>query len=248
MIKELQKLTKDQLYQRLKENSENLFSTIHSVLEGVFFNEDSLDEEDLSDFLDMLDEETAQKIKLALQEDTGNDEPDIFLMDTDSETSLDLITKEGEGYQIILLENDIHLSGNLFVEDHIVLIVAGHIKAENVIVNGSLYCSGSLTCNVLFGASSNDHETHIEGNIKAALVAENGHYTMAEGDLHARYLLSFYNEIEGKKGKFIDNLSLERQDETALLNPEILDKEGYFDEGIFLNYIEHNTVDTLFGS
>lgn len=171
-MKELQKLTKEQLYEKLKEKSENFYSTVLAALENNFFDIPALDEESLSEFLEMLDEETAEKIKEAsLSINNNDDAPEILLIDNESQTALDLTTEDGDGYTIILIENDIHLSGDLFIEDYVVLIVAGNIKAENIIVNGSLYCSGSLSCNVLFGASSNDNETRIEGSIIASLVA-----------------------------------------------------------------------------
>ncbi|WP_185290555.1 hypothetical protein [Chryseobacterium lactis] len=246
-MKELQKLTKEQLYEKLKEKSENFYSTVHAALENNFFDIPALDEESLSEFLEMLDEETAEKIKEAsLSINNNDDAPEILLINNESHTALDLTTEDGEGYTIILIENDIHLSGDLFIEDYVVLIVAGNIKAENIIVNGSLYCSGSLSCNVLFGASSNDNETRIEGSIIASLVAENGHYTAAEGNLYSKYLISFHNEIEGKTGKFIENSGLERASEIELLNPVIIDKDGYFDEEAFLHSITIFPVETLF--
>lgn len=60
---ELQKLTKDQLYNKLKEKSENLYSIAHEALENNFFNESGIDEESLAEFLEMLDDETAEKLK-----------------------------------------------------------------------------------------------------------------------------------------------------------------------------------------
>ena len=157
-MKELQKLTKDQLYKQLKERSENLYSIAHEALENNFFNESYLDEESLAEFLEMLDDETAEKIKEAsLHINNEDDAPEIVQIQNDNENSLELITEEGEGYKIILIEGDLHLSKKLFVEDYIVLIVTGNIKAENIIINGSLYCSGNVTSKVLFGASGNDN-------------------------------------------------------------------------------------------
>lgn len=246
-MKELQKLTKDQLYKKLKEKSENLYTIAHEALENNFFNESSLDEESLAEFLEMLDEETAEKIKDAsLHINNENDAPEIVLIENENSTSLELITGENEGYKIIFIEEDIHLSKTLFVEDYIVLIAAGNIQAENIIINGSLYCSGNVTSKVLFGASGNDNETYIGGSIMTSLIAENGHYTVAEGNIYSRYLISFHNEITGKTGKFIENISLEKPSEIGLLNPEILDEDGYFDEDSFLNFIDHNPPDALF--
>lgn len=62
-MKELQKLTKDQLYKKLKEKSENLYNVVYEAMENNFFNESYLDEESLTEFLEMLDDETAEKIK-----------------------------------------------------------------------------------------------------------------------------------------------------------------------------------------
>ncbi|TZF98730.1 hypothetical protein FW781_02040 (plasmid) [Chryseobacterium panacisoli] len=246
-MKELQKLTKDQLYKKLKEKSENLYTTAHEALENNFFNESSLDEESLAEFLEMLDDETAEKIKDAsLHINNESDAPEIVLIENENSTSLELITDENEGYKIIFIEEDIHLSKTLFVEDYIVLIAAGNIQAENIIINGSLYCSGNVTSKVLFGASGNDNETYIDGSIMTSLIAENGHYTVAEGNIYSRYLISFHNEITGKTGKFIENISLEKPSEIGLLNPEILDEDGYFDEDSFLNFIDTNPPDALF--
>lgn len=246
-MKELQKLTKDQLYKRLKEKSDNLYTIAHEALENNFFNESSLDEESLAEFLEMLDDETAEKIKDAsLHINNEDDAPEIVLIENENNTSLELITEENEGYKIIFIEGDIHLSKTLFVEDYIVLIATGNIHAENIIINGSLYCAGNVTCKVLFGASGNDNETYIGGSIMTSLIAENGHYTVAEGNIYSRYLISFHNEIIGKTGKFIENISLEKPSEIGLLNPEILDEDGYFDEDSFLNFIDTNPSDALF--
>ncbi|MDR3022798.1 hypothetical protein [Chryseobacterium sp.] len=246
-MKELQKLTKDQLYKRLKEKSENLYTIAHEALENNFFNESSLDEESLAEFLEMLDDETAEKIKDAsLHINNEDDAPEIVLIENENSVSLELVTEEGEGYKIIFIEDDIHLSKTLFVEDYIVLIATGNIQAENIIINGSLYCAGNVTSKVLFGASGNDNETYIGGSIMTSLIAENGHYTVAEGNIYSRYLISFHNEITGKTGKFIENISLEKPSEIGLLNPEILDEDGYFDEDSFLNFIDHNPPDALF--
>ncbi|MDW9379059.1 hypothetical protein [Chryseobacterium sp. JV558] len=246
-MKELQKITKDQLYNRLKEKSENLYTIAHEALENNFFNESSLDEESLAEFLEMLDDETADKIKDAsLHINNEGDAPEIVLIENENTTSLELITEEGEGYKIILIEDDIHLSKTLFVEDYIVLIATGNIQAENIIINGSLYCFGNVTSKVLFGASGNDNETYIGGSIMTSLIAENGHYTVAEGNIYSRYLISFHNEITGKTGKFIENISLEKPSEIGLLSPEILDEDGYFDEDSFLSFINNNPPDALF--
>ncbi|WP_454045620.1 hypothetical protein [Chryseobacterium sp. Marseille-Q8038] len=246
-MKELQKLTKDQLYNRIKEKSETLYHITHEALENNFFNESALDEESLAEFLEMLDDETAEKIKEAsLHINNEDDAPEIILIENDINTSLELITGEGEGYKIILIEDNLHLSKKLFVEDYIVLIVTGNIQAENIIVNGSLYCSGNVTSKVVFGASGNDNETYIGGSIMTSLIAENGHYTVAEGNIYSRYLISFHNEIIGKTGKFIENISLEKPSEIGLLKDEILDEDGYFDEDSFLNFIDRNSPDALF--
>ncbi|MET3036412.1 hypothetical protein ABXT08_09940 [Chryseobacterium sp. NRRL B-14859] len=244
-MKKLESLTKDQLYTRIKNTSEKLYPAVYSTLENTFFNETLLDEDSLSDFLEMLDEETAEKIKESSFH-IDDDVPEIWLIENESKNSLDLLVEEGEGYKIILIENDIHLSGNLFIEEYVVLIVTGNIQAANIIVNGSLYCAGNLSCNVLFGASSNDNETVIGGSILVTLVAENGHYTVAKGNIYSKYLISFHNEIEGNTGKFIENISIERPEETIALNPEILDQEGYFDEELFLHFITYNKTELLF--
>ncbi|MEG0925363.1 polymer-forming cytoskeletal protein [Chryseobacterium sp.] len=248
MMNELQQLTKDQLYNKLKNRSENFNATVCTALENTLFDEHSLSDEDLSEFLQMLDEETVEKIKEASTEvNDEEDYPNIVLAESKSiTTSLDVTTQNGEGYKIVLIEHDINLSGNLFIEEYIVLIITGNIKAKNIIVNGSLYCSGNVTCNVLFGASSNDNETHIERNISSVLIAENGHYTVAKGNIHSKYLISFHNEIEGKSGRFIENPSLEVADDIKQLNPEMIDEDGYFDEDAFLNLINIQPVETLF--
>lgn len=244
---ELQKLTKDQLYNKLKEKSENLYSIAHEALENNFFNESGIDEESLAEFLEMLDDETAEKLKDAsLYINNEYDGPEIVLVQNESNISLELVTSEDEGYKIILIEGDLHLSDKLFVEDFIVLIVTGNIQAENMIINGSLYCSGNVTSKVFFGASGNDNETYIGGSIITSLIAENGHYTVAEGNIYSRYLISLHNEIIGKTGKFIENISLEKLSEIDLLNPAILDEDGYFDENAFLSFIENNVTDALF--
>ncbi len=143
-MKELQKLTKDQLYKKLKEKSENLYNVVYEAMENNFFNESYLDEESLTEFLEMLDDETAEKIKDAsLSINNEDDTPEIVLIENESNTSLDLITHEDEGYKIVLLEGDLNLSRQLFVEDYIILIVTGNIQAENIVINGSLYCSGN---------------------------------------------------------------------------------------------------------
>lgn len=246
-MKEIQQLTKDQLYIQLKNQSENFYSTVSSTVDFTFFEGHSSDEEDLSEFLEMLDQETAEKIKaVSLEVNNDDDTPKIILAKNEEKSNLDVITEDGEGYKIILFEQDINLSENLFVEDHVVLIVIGNIRARNIIVHGSLYCSGDLSCNVLFGASGNDNETYSNGNITSSLIAENGQYTVAEGSIHSKYLISLHNIIEGKTGKFIDNISLDGSNEAEFLHPEIIDENGYFDEASFLNFISKNTPDAVF--
>lgn len=246
-MKELQQLTKDQLYTRIKNQSENFHSTVSSALDFTLFGDHSLDDEDLSEFIEMLDEETAEKIKAAsLDSNNDGDTPTIILAENEEPNTLDLTTEDGEGYKIILSEQDIDLSEDLFVEDYVVLIVIGNIQAKNIIVNGCLYCSGNISCNILFGASGNDNETYSNGNITSSLIAENGHYTVAEGSIHSKYLVSLHNVIEGKTGRFIENISLDGSHEAEFLHPELIDKNGYFDEESFLNFISNNPVDAIF--
>lgn len=246
-MKELQQLTKDQLYTRLKNRSENFCSTVSSTLDFTFFNDHSSDEEDLSEFLEMLDKETAEKIKAASLESNNDDDlPKIILAKNEESNTLDLTTKDGEGYKVILLEQDIDLSENLSVEDYVVLIVIGNIQAKNIVVNGSLYCAGNISCNILFGASGNDNETYSNGNITSSLIAENGHYTVAEGNIHSQYLISLHNEIEGKSGRYIEKITLDGSNEAEVLKPEILDENGYFEEESFLNFIKNNPSDAMF--
>lgn len=245
-MKEIQQITKEQLYQHLINQSENFYSTVYETLEGAFFADQSLDEEDLSEFLEILDQETAAKIKAASLQPDEDQFPAIILAENKGSTSLDLVTEDSEGYKIILLNQDIILSGNLFIEDYVVLIVTGNIEAKNIIVNGSLYCSGNLTCEVLFGASGNDHQTYINGNITTSLIAENGHYTVAENSIHSKYLISLHNTIEGKTGRVIKNITLDGANEAEVLNPEILDQNGYFNEESFLNFINNNPTDLVF--
>lgn len=245
-MKELYQLTKDQLYSLLIHQSEHFYSIVSAALEFNLFGDPSLDEEDFSEFLEMLDPETAEKIKAASLQEGDEEPPAIVLAENKNSTSLDIITADGEGYKVVVFDQDIELSGNLFIEDYIVLIVIGNIKANHIIINGSLYCSGNLSCNVLFGASGNDNETYVEGNISSILIAENGHYTAAEGNIHSQYLISLYNEIEGKSGRNIEKIILDGSDESEILCPEILDQNGYFDEGAFLNFISNNPPDAIF--
>lgn len=245
-MKELQPLTKDQLYASLKNQSENFYSTVTSALDFTLFGDHSLDEEDLTEFLEMLDQETAEKIKAASLQPDEDEHLTIILAQNEDSTSLDLVTEDGEGYKIIVFDQDINLSGDLFVEDYIVLVVFGNIQAKNVIVNGSLYCTGNLSCNILFGASGNDNQTYFEGNISSVLIAENGHNTVAEGYIHSQYLISLHNEIEGKSGKNIEKIILDGSNESEFLCSEILDEHGYFEEVSFLNFIRNNPPDAVF--
>ncbi len=242
-----ERLTKEQLNGRIKIASEKLYSAVQAALDFTFLSENDPDDDSFSEFLEMLDAETAEKIREAsLQMDNDDEEPEILLMKNECSTSLNLITEEGEGFKIMLIEGDLNLSGNLFVEDYVTLIVTGQVKAKNIIVNGSLYSSGSISCNVLFGASSNDHETYTVGNIYASLVAENGQYTVSEGRIYARYLISFHNEIDGKSGRFIENALIDSDTEAARLHHKVLDQNGYFDEEAFLHFISHHSVEALF--
>lgn len=245
-MKELYQLTKDQLYRILVHRSEHFYSCVSAALECNLFGDSSLDEEDLSEFLEMLDPETAEKLKAASLQEGDEEPPTIVLAENKSSTSLDIITADGEGYKVIIFNEDIELSGNLFIQEYAILIVMGNIKADRVIVNGSLYCSGSLSCNVLFGASGNDNETYIEGNISSILIAENGHYTAAEGNIHSKYLISLHNEIIGKSGITIEKIILDGSNEAEMLCPEILDQHSYFDEGAFLNFISNHPPEAVF--
>lgn len=170
----------------------------------------------------------------------------MILAENESSTAIDLVTKDGEGYKIVLFDQDLSLSGDLFVEDYIVLIVIGNIQARNITIYGSLYCSGNLKCNVLFGASGNDHETCIDGNISSILIAENGQYTVAEGSIHSKNLISLHNVIEGKSGRLIENITLDGTHEAEVLCSEILDENGYFEEESFLNFINNHPPDSVF--
>lgn len=242
-----EKLTREQLNQKIKKTSERLYATIDESLELMFTSGDDWDEDSFSEFLEIMDAETVEKMReTARQLDTENDDPEIFLMKNESTTALDLVTEPGDGFIIILIESDIHLTGNLFVEEYVTLIVMGDIKAKNIIVNGSLFSSGSLSCNVLFGASANDHQTYIEGNINTSLIAEYGQYTVSESKIYSEYLLSTHNTIEGRSGRLIENKALERGNEASVLIPEILDENGFFDEESFLKYIEIKDPKYLF--
>ncbi|MDR2235818.1 MAG: polymer-forming cytoskeletal protein [Chryseobacterium sp.] len=242
-----QTLTQEQLDCRLKNTPETLYSAVRTILDFNFLTGNDPEDESFSEFLEMLDAETAEKIREAsLQMDDHPDEPEIFLLENESTTFLDLVAEDHEGHKVILIEGDINLSGNLFIEEYVTLIVAGRITAKNIIVNGSLYSSGSLTCDVLFGASANDNETFTAGNIYASLIAENGQYTHSEGKIYSKYLISFHNEIEGRTGKFIENAIIETDSEAFRLHPEVLDKNGYFDESAFLQFINQHPVEALF--
>lgn len=246
-MKKIQKLTRAQLTDQVMKVSEVLYTAIEPELEFMFNNGDDPDEDSFSEFLNMLDQETAEKIKeAAFNRDSDDDEPEIMLMENESTTSLDLVTEQGDGYIVILIENDINLTGNLFIEDYVTLIVTGDIKAKNIIVNGSLYCSGNIFCTVLFSASGNDHQTYSAGNMYTSLIAENGQYTVSESKIYSRYLMSFHNTIKGKSGRFIENTALENGNEASVLNPEILDESGFFDEDAFLNYINIHQPESLF--
>lgn len=245
-MKELHQLTKDQLYSLLIHQSEHFYSIVSAALEFNLFGNQSLDEEDLSEFLEMLDPETAEKIKEASLQTNDDEIPKIVLAESKSSTSLDIVTTSEEGYKVVVFDQDIEFSGNLFVEDYVVLIVIGNIKAKNIIVNGSLYCSGNLSCNILFGASGNDNETYTEGNIISTLIAENGHYTVAEGSIYSQYLISLHNEITGNSGRNIEKIILDGSNEAEFLCPEILDQHGYFDEASFLNFINNYPPEAVF--
>lgn len=246
-MKKIKTLTLDQLYVRIKNTSEKLYTAIEPELECMFNDDDVTDADSFSEFLDMLDQETAEKIKAAaLNKDSDDDEPEIILIENESTMSLDIVTEQGDGYIVILIENDLNLTGNLFIEEYVTLIIAGDIKARNIIVNGSLYCSGSIFCTVLFGASGNDHQTYSGGNMHTSLIAENGQYTISEGTIYSRYLMSFHNTIEGKSGRCIESVVLENGNEASVLNSEILDERGFFDEDAFLNYITIHQPESLF--
>lgn len=245
-MKELQSLSKNQLYTYLKRESEIFYSKVISTLDFTLFQDQSLHEEDFSEFLEMLDQETAEKIKMSSLQPDEDEQPTIVLAEHKDSGSLDLVTEDGEGYKVILFDKDISLSGNLFVEDYVVLIVIGNIQAKNIIVYGSLYCTGNLSCDVLFGASGNDNETYFGGNISSVLIAENGHHTLAEGNIYSKYLISLHNEIEAKRGRNIENIILDGSQEAEVLSPEILDENGYFEEESFLNFISNHPPDSVF--
>lgn len=118
-MKALQPLTKDQLYTYLKNQSENFYSTVTSALDFALSEDHSLDEEDLYEFLEMLDQKTAEKVKAASLQQNEDELPTILLAEDENSTSLNLVTEHGEGYKVILFDNDINLSGDLFVEDYI---------------------------------------------------------------------------------------------------------------------------------
>lgn len=244
----MEKLTEMQLNERLKNRSEKLYIAVQTALESLNYYQAELDPETLNQFLLMLDAERAAQIRASfLQMNNDEENYQIYLIENDfDKTSLRFSTEEGSSHKVILIEHAIDIPGDIFIEDRVTLIVTADIKARNIIVNGSLYTSGDLSCGVLFGASSNDGETYIGNNIKTILIAENGHYTVAECEIQSQYLMSFHNIIEGKSGKFIEKISLERANEMDYLNPQILDIRGYFDEASFFQYISNHTVDSLF--
>lgn len=244
----MEKLTEKQLNERLKNKSEKLYKAVQTALESLNYNKDELNPETLNQFLQMLDVERAAQIRASfLKMNNDEDSYEIYLIDNKSgATTLNFSTFPGASHSVLLLEGDIDIPGDIFIEDHVTLIVTADIKARNIIVTGSLYTSGDLSCQVLFGASSNDCETYIGNNISSILVAENGHYTVAEREIRSQYLMSFHNIIEGKVGRFIEKTSLEQVHEADYLNPKILDHQGYFDEEAFLQYIRHDSIDALF--
>lgn len=244
----MEKLTEKQLNERLKQKSEKLYLAVQTALESLNHYKAALDPETLNQFLQMLDAKRAAQIRASfLHMNNDEDSYEIHLFENKSDlNSLNFSIADGSNHEVILIENPIDISGDIFIEDRVTLIVTADITARNIIVNGSLYTSGDLSCRVLFGASSNDGETYIGNNIAAVLVIENGHYTLAEGEIRSAYLMSFHNTIKGKSGRFIEKVSLERANEADYLNPQILDARGYFDEESFLQYISNHTVDSLF--
>ncbi len=243
----MKKITEAQLNERLSTKSKKLHAAVQTALESLSYSQANLDSEMLTSFLQMLDPNIAAQLSAAsLQIDSSDSDYDIFLLENINANSLEFLTKEDEPSKIILIDNDIHLSGDLFIEDRITLIVTANITAKNIVVNGSLYTSGDLNCEVLFGASSNDHETYIGQDITTTLIAENGHYTVAEGTIHAQYLMSFHNTIEGKTALEIEKLSVDNEEEAILFHPRIPVTHGYFDEESFLLLISTHPVNTLF--
>jgi hypothetical protein len=143
---------------------------------------------------------------------------------------------------LLLIDGDCSIDGDLTIDSHRSLLVKGHLRARNIIVFGHLFVVGGLDCKVLFGASGNDNMTHVGGRIRAKTVAENGHYTLAETDLRTDRLLSIHNEITAK-GKVevmvagLDRNVDARASSSLRLHPSLLDAEGHFDEEAFLQAI-----------
>ncbi|MBW3518456.1 hypothetical protein [Flavobacterium sp. NKUCC04_CG] len=243
----MKKITKTQLNHHLKTKSEKLHAAVQTALESLTYSQTNLNSEMLTAFLQMLEPEAATHLSTSYQQIDKDDTTfDVFIQDNTHSSSLEFTTKEGEPNKIILIENDLHLSGDIFIEDRITLIVTANITAKNVVVNGSLYTSGNLNCELLFGASSNDHETYIGKDISTTLIAENGHYTVAEGNIYAQHLMSFNNTIEGKTAMTIEGVSLDNEEEAILFYPNIPITNGYFDEKSFLLLIKNQPINTFF--
>lgn len=143
-----------------------------------------------------------------------------------------------EGHKIIILEDDVQSEGDVTVEDYAILIVMGNLQARNIVVNGHLFVVGNVTCKVLFGASGNDHQTHIGGHLECKSVIENGHYTLVEGEIIADELISNHNYIIGTKGlkvKAIVDVAI--KDCPHQLHASVLHPDNYFDEEKFLKLL-----------
>lgn len=143
-----------------------------------------------------------------------------------------------EGHQVMILDDDVKSAFDIVVDEYSILIIRGDLQARNILVYGYLFVSGNVSCEVLFGASGNDHQTHVAGNLKCQSVVENGHYTLVEGEIVANELISNHNYIIGTKGlkvKAIVDVAI--PDSPNKLHASVLHPDNYFDEEKFLKLI-----------
>ena len=82
--------------------------------------------------------------------------------------------------------------------------------------------------------------TQITQDINAKSIVENGHYTFVDGGIYAEEIIMIHNEIKSNKEVKANQIFESNVESKNKLTIEIVDNNGFFDEGKFISLITSN--------
>ena len=231
---------KDKQFEAFLDNLPNsLQDSIEGAIDFLKPNIDVIDE----DFLKMLNEtnpefyETMKKGMLELEKQPKQDIKIKFINREFKDFEF-LNTQEAD---IMVWEGNYITDTDILINTSKIVIVDGNLTCNNLIVNDAyLFVNGNVNCTVLFGASGNDKMTQITQDINAKSIVENGHYTFVDGGIYAEEIIMIHNEIKSNKEVKANQIFESNVESKNKLTIEIVDNNGFFDEGKFISLITSN--------